>query len=264
MGGADVSAAYTEVAPATDMSIDAGSSLMDVNDSLRLLPCYDLYCDWNTRTIFQNSGTHGRTETVKLQLSTQACDHAMPICGTLNSDFGPRRGRMHYGVDLDLETGDGVMAAFEGVVRISRYDRTFGNVVVVRHWNGLETLYAHLSKRKVNMGDVVQAGDTLGLGGSTGRSTGSHLHFEVRYLGRPIDPKFIFDVNEGTLKTTTLQVNNGTLEALSGARSYHIVRRGDSLSEIAALHGTTVGQLCRLNKISSRSTLRVGQRVRYR
>jgi len=263
IGGGSDREAYTLPSEAPTGTAD-GPLLEDINDSLRLLPCYELYCDWNTSTIFPPLAGRGGEAPTLLQLSTQACDHAMPVCGALNSGFGWRRGRMHYGVDLKLATGDAVVSAFEGVVRISRYDRTFGNVVVIRHWNGLETLYAHLSKRSVDMGDALEAGDTLGLGGSTGRSTGSHLHFEVRYLGRPIDPKFIFDLEEGSLKTTSLHVHRGMFEALSGTRSYHIVRRGDSLSKIAGRYGTSVGNLCRLNKIGSRSILRVGQRVRYR
>jgi murein DD-endopeptidase MepM/ murein hydrolase activator NlpD len=201
---------------------------------------------------------------VRLQLSTSACDHAFPICGDLNSDFGPRRGRMHYGVDIDLDPGDPVVAAFEGVVRISRRHKTFGNVVVIRHWNGLETLYGHLSQLNVTAGQSVAAGDTIGLGGSTGRSTGPHLHFETRYLGNPIDPKFIFDLSSGELKNTSLVMNHGVYEAASSTRSYHIVRRGDTLTGIAARQGTTVRELCRLNGLSTRSTLRIGQRVRTR
>ena len=264
IGGGGENAVYIEPS-LSDVPVHAlNAPTWDVNDSLFNLPCYDLYCGWNTDAIFPTAHDQAKQDAVELHLSVSACDHAMPICGAVNSDFGPRHGRMHYGVDLELETGDPVVAAFEGTVRISRYNSTFGNVVVVRHWNGLETLYAHLSERKVEAGDAVMAGDIIGAGGSTGRSSGSHLHFETRYLGRPIDPKFIFDLANGELKNTTLEVHKGLFEGTSGARSYHIVRKGDTLSGIARRYGTTVGQLSRLNKVGSRSTLRVGQRVRYR
>ena len=264
IGGGDDPAMYDDRATEDGIVALTFKRLNDVNDSLQWLPYYDTYCHWDMETIFPAGLSHMQPVPVSLQLSTQACDHAMPICGALNSDFGWRRGRMHYGLDLDLEKGDAVRSAFEGVVRISRYHRTFGHVVVVRHWNGLETLYGHLSKRFVEPGDPVEAGDTLGLGGSTGRSTGNHLHFEIRYLGKPINPKFIFDLEDGALKTTTLQVSKGLFESASGTRSYHIVRRGDSLSAISNSYGTSVAQLCRLNQVSTRSILRVGQRVRYR
>lgn len=239
--------------------------IWDVNDSLSKLPGYDLYCSWNTETIFPPSeAVHKAHAGRNLRLSTAACDHAFPICGEVNSDFGPRHGRMHYGVDIDLETGDAVVAAFEGVVRVARRHRTFGNVVVIRHWNGLETLYGHLSELKVHSGQEVLAGDTIGLGGSTGRSTGSHLHFETRFLGSPIDPKFIFDLESGELKSRELAVTPGMVTSASASRHYHIVRKGDTLSRIAAVQGTTVKALCTLNRMGTRSVLRIGQRLRVR
>lgn len=116
------------------------------------------------------------------------------------SPFGYRRGRRHNGVDLPLKTGTPVVAAFSGKVRMSRYYKGFGNLVVIRHENGLETFYAHLSKRLVNVGDWVSAGQQIGLGGSTGRSTGAHLHFETRYYGFAFDPQWIIDFESGTLR----------------------------------------------------------------
>lgn len=263
IGGTEENAVYAERGEGPNEVVGI-NALQDVNDSLAYLPCYDLYCGWSTESIFPGASEQARNSDVSLQLSVSACDHAMPVCGAVNSMFGPRHGRMHYGVDLELETGDPVQAAFEGTVRISRYNRTFGNVVVIRHWNGLETLYAHLAERKVEAGETVEAGQLIGTGGSTGRSTGSHLHFETRYLGRPIDPKFIFDLEEGDLRSTTLTVHKGLFEASSVTKSYHIVRKGDTLSGIARRYGTDVRQLTRLNKVSTRSTLRLGQRIRYR
>lgn len=263
IGGTEENAVYLERSEGAREEVRI-NTLADVNDSLALLPCYDLYCGWSTEVIFPNAHEQARQGDVALQLSVSACDHAMPVCGAVNSCFGPRHGRMHYGVDLELETGDPVRSAFEGTVRISRFNKTFGNVVVIRHWNGLETLYAHLAERKVEAGETVEAGQLIGTGGSTGRSTGSHLHFETRYLGKPIDPKFIFDLEEGELRSTTLTVHKGLFEASSGTKSYHIVRKGDTLSSIARRYGTNVRQLIRLNKVSTRSTLRLGQRIRYR
>lgn len=242
----------------------------DVNDSLLLIPGYDMYCNWRTDAIFDRSAKVDLAhDTLRLYLSHDDCDHALPTSGHMTSPFGPRKGRMHYGVDLKLQTGDPVMTAFDGMVRISRYNSTFGHVVVVRHYNGLETLYAHLSKRLVEPGDQILAGDTLGLGGNTGRSYGSHLHFEVRFLDQPIDPTLVFDLQNGTLKTKTFDIHKGTFAEIAkakaslAARKYHKVRSGDTLSGIARRHGTKVSTLCRLNGIKQTSTLRLGQRIRY-
>jgi len=112
----------------------------------------------------------------------------------LTSNFGPRWGRLHAGVDIDLETGDPVYSAFDGIVRVSGYNNGgYGNFMVVRHYNGIETLYGHLSRKNLESGAYVKAGDQIGLGGSTGRSTGSHLHFETRYEGNPFNPTYVFN-----------------------------------------------------------------------
>jgi murein DD-endopeptidase MepM/ murein hydrolase activator NlpD len=241
----------------------------DVNDSLSYIPGYDMYCHWNTDAIFDRGNTARFVhDTLHLVLSQAPCDHALPCSGRLTSAFGPRRGRMHYGLDLDLETGDPVISAFAGMVRISKFNPSFGNVVVVRHQNGLETLYAHLSQRTVEPGQWVEAGEVLGLGGNTGRSHGSHLHFEVRFLDQPIDPTLVFDVEKGELRTRTLDIHKGTFASIAAAkaaaakRKYHVVRRGDTLSAIARRYGTSVRSLCRLNGISANNVLRPGQRVR--
>ncbi|MBL8001534.1 MAG: peptidoglycan DD-metalloendopeptidase family protein [Flavobacteriales bacterium] len=275
IGGAEELAPYEEVEEEIAADEHEASpvlrSIDDRTDSLALIPGYALYGGWNTGTIFERSTMAAKiTDTVNIRLTHAACDHTMPVCGELTSPFGPRRGRMHYGIDLELDQGDPVVAAFEGMVRVSRYNRTFGNVVVVRHSNGLETLYAHLSQRSVEVGDHVEAGTLLGLGGNTGRSFGDHLHFEVRYLDQPIDPQLIFDVTEGELRVKDLTLDRkffADLErtraaAAASGKRYHTVRKGDTLSAIARRNRTTVSRLCKLNRISTRSKLRIGQRIR--
>ncbi|MBK6754847.1 MAG: peptidoglycan DD-metalloendopeptidase family protein [Flavobacteriales bacterium] len=267
IGGPEEGSVYEEVDPtATDVPLIAIENSLPtpwtLRDSLALIPCYDLYCDWNTSSIFGHHDQNAAMAPVDLDLSHAACDHAMPICGKVNSPFGPRHGRMHYGVDLDLETGDAVVAAFAGMVRIARYHKSFGNVVVIRHPNGLETLYGHLSRLSVDVGEMVEAGERIGLGGSTGRSTGSHLHFEVRYLGRPIDPAMVYDIPEGELVSRQLHLSAKSFEAPATAARYYRVKRGDTLSAIARRQGTSVARLCKINRISARSTLRIGQTLR--
>ena len=169
------------------------------------IPCDYLYKIWDNHRIHAyNFQRWKMKDTACLVMGYEPCDFEHPRQGYVTSDFGHREGGYHYGIDIKLRTGQEVKAAFEGMVRVSRYSSSYGHVVVVRHNNGLETLYAHLSKRKVQVGDYVQAGDIVGLGGNTGRSTGSHLHFETRYLGEPINPNKIIDFKTGTLKNDTI------------------------------------------------------------
>lgn len=135
------------------------------------------------------------------------CGFALPHPGKTNSSFGWRRGRVHAGIDLQLNKGDTVRVAFDGVVRASHFHSGYGNVVIVRHYNGLETLYGHLSLRYVKPGDLINAGQVVGLGGSTGRSTGPHLHFETRLFGRPFDPTKLIDFKNDSLTGNVLVVN---------------------------------------------------------
>lgn len=191
---------------------------------------------------------------------------AMPIkVNRITSDFGFRRLRWHFGQDLSLNVGDSVLAAFDGIVRVRQFERNgYGNYLVVRHANGLESLYGHLSKFLVKVGDEVKAGDLIGLGGNTGRSTGPHLHFELRYLGNAIDPKSIFDFEKGDLLVKDLQIHAGLFDYLKEARKivWHRVKSGETLSHISKRYGVSIAKLTSLNGISKNSTLRIGQNLR--
>jgi len=184
----------------------------------------------------------------------------------INSNFGWRRGRVHSGIDLDLEIGDHVYAAFDGTVKRAEYTKGYGNLIVLEHPNGLQTYYAHLSKIKVEPGQEITSGDLIGLGGSTGRSTGPHLHFEVRYLGAYMDPSNLIDFKTGELKSTilTVQKSSFNLQNDVSTAKYHTVRSGDTLSKIARQYGTSVSRICKLNGISSTKVIRPGQRLRVR
>lgn len=208
-------------------------------------------------------------DTVSLILQDSNHKYVHPWKGPVTSRFGKRRYRWHYGTDVNLETGDSVLSAFDGKVRISRYSKTYGHVVVVRHENGLETLYAHLSKKLVDTNQVIKAGDCVGLGGNTGRSYGSHLHFEVRFLDEAINPEDIIDFKEGKLKIDTLLLNKSFYAYMDEVRElmkikWHVIRRGDTLSHIAVRYGTTISNLCALNGIKRTTILRIGRRLRFR
>ena len=201
--------------------------------------------------------------------------------------FGPRRGRRHQGVDIPLKTGDPVFATFTGRVRMSRYMGGFGNLVVIRHENGIETFYGHLSQRNVEVGDWVNAGDVIGLGGSTGRSTGPHLHYETRYSGFAFDPQWIVDFKTGELRHRLFilkkryfniysnyaqdfedewknEEEDRKEDAERAAMRWHTVRSGDTLGRIAINNGTTVSAICKLNGITPKTVLRIGRRLRVR
>ncbi|MFI3287614.1 MAG: LysM peptidoglycan-binding domain-containing protein [Rikenellaceae bacterium] len=195
----------------------------------------------------------------------------------VTSPYGWRKKRMHAGIDIKVQTGDNIYAAFDGVVRVARYYGGYGYCIVLHHYNGLETVYAHSSKLLVDVNDVVRAGDVIALGGNTGRSTGSHLHFEVRVAGNYINPNLVINTKTHSHQDKNLYITkrNGRIFASNNddaeereadiieelSIKYYVVRSGDVLSKIASRNGTTVATLCRLNGIKSTSTLRIGQRL---
>ncbi len=208
-----------------------------------------------------------------LRITDSIHGYAFPIEKETTSGFGRRHGYHHYGIDIPLHTGEAIVAAFDGKVRYASYNSGgFGNLVIIRHPNGLETYYAHLSKVKVKVNQVVKAGQTIGLGGSTGRSYSPHLHFEVRYHDKPIDPEKIFDTEGYCLKKDIALISDLMQPAGSPKRpspvlsgkdgEVYAIRSGDTLSKIAAQHGTTVEALCDLNGLSRSSVLQIGQQIR--
>ncbi len=250
---------------------------------------YEKY--WDTEKLFPYKdieyGTLPRSVIIQLVDSTNGY-HTPYKPSPIRSRYGPRRGRAHQGVDLALKTGEPIYATFSGRVRISQYNRGgYGNLVIIRHDNGLETFYGHLSERMVEPNQWVEAGQIIGLGGSTGRSTGPHLHFETRYYGQSFDPERLIDFKSGTLcrETFLLKRNYFSIYSRAGqdfedeianeeqdkkekaereAMRYHKIRSGDTLGAIARKYGTTVGNICRLNGIKSTTILRIGRTLRVR
>ena len=224
-------------------------------------------------------------ETIAIHLVDSLSSYHYPYKGRISSRYGPRRGRPHQGIDLPLTVGDPIYAMFDGKVRVAKLAGNYGNLVVLRHNNGLETYYAHLSKITVQVGDWVVAGQQIGLGGNTGRSTGPHLHFEVRYRGQSFDPERLIDFSTGEMRRAEMLLKrrhfsiyskyeqnfDDEIEAekeeeaerkAAAAIKYHTVRSGENLSVIAKRYGTSVTRICQLNGIKSTSILRIGQRLR--
>ena len=258
------------------------------------LPAEELYEDWN------NIYAHRETllpETFKIDLR----DFHMPtVSRVITSNFGPRWKKTHKGLDIKVYTGDTIRAAFSGKVRMVKYEGGgYGKYIVIRHDNGLETIYGHLSKQLVKENQVVRAGDVIGLGGSTGMTTGSHLHFETRLCGVALNPALMFDFRAQDVtgdyymfrknsyksesdEATRLRgkVGNGgyTPEQVRGysapapatasaapARSaqYHKVAKGETLYSISRKRGVSVDKLCKLNNLKKNTRVKVGQILRY-
>jgi len=235
-----------------------------------LIPADGLYSQWDTEVVhYYGQNTIEQFANTRLVLAHNSnCDFFFPVPnGHITSKFGPRgrRKRMHKGIDIDLETGDAVFAAFEGKVRYAMYNESYGNCVVVRHPNGLETYYAHLDKIHVKSGDYVQAGDYLGNGGNTGHSHGSHLHFEIRFLGVAIDPFTIIKEGENKLALQSFVVNQKSekVAVIKTSEKYHVVQPGDDLQKIAELYCVPVAVLMELNAISEDQMLALDSMVRY-
>jgi murein DD-endopeptidase MepM/ murein hydrolase activator NlpD len=236
----------------------------------------DYYTVWDSKKV-NPYGIDGKLfkDTLKIVLFDSITKWSSPITHTaITSNFGFRKYRWHYGTDLKLNIGDSVNAVFDGIVRMAKFDRRgYGNYVLIRHNNGLETLYGHLSKTNVVVGQVVKAGDVIGLGGNTGRSSGPHLHFEVRYQGNAIDPYTLFNFEQDSLFTANeFTLTPSHFKYLSEAKAkrsvaagrYHKVRRGDTLSGISRKYGVPTARLCKINRISKRTPLKVGRRLRVR
>lgn len=237
-----------------------------------LFPADELYgSNWDTRWVdpFRGGSKIEMPDSCAIDCSA----FTLPIDSQIKvtSKYGPRRRRMHKGIDLKVQVGDTIRAAFDGKVRIRNFERRgYGNYLVVRHPNGLETVYGHLSKSLVDVNDIVRAGDPIALGGNTGRSTGSHLHFETRFLGQALNPADIIDFENGVPHQDTYVFHNIKINgrksniytSSSDQMVYHRVKSGDTLGKIARMYGTTVNELCRLNGIKSTSMLRLGQSIR--
>lgn len=255
---------------------------------------------WRTETCHslspEKEKLYNFRDTIALRLNVNS-DFVIPVQGHVTSTYKYRWRRYHQGVDLSLRTGDSVVSSWAGKVRYAQYNKGgYGNLVVVRHYNGLETYYAHLSKIKVKVDDEVNAGDLLGLGGTTGHSSGPHLHFEVRFYGMPINPEEFIDFEAQSLKKEEVLICNRTLRpaakptdmdthidveqnlysntqyvttvakpaGTASSKSYYKVRSGDNLSKIAARHNTSVSRICNLNGIKETTILQVGRTLRVR
>ena len=251
---------------------------------------------WDTLNVrTRHSDTNLQSENATIVLSNpNENPFVYPYKGKLLSPFGFRGHRIHAGVDIKLAHNDTVSCAFDGIVRMARVYGGYGNCVVVRHFNGIETLYGHLAKICVRVNDVVRAGDLIGLGGRTGRATTDHLHFETRFQGEPFNPQRIVDVVNHTLICDTLFISHATFSKSKNIadeisekvlvvksdrknntskkqkialvskekKKFHVIHTGDTLSEIADKYSISTTELCRLNGLKKNKLLKLGQKLR--
>ena len=299
------------------VSADAVDTLETANPHIRILLMADY--TWKyikdpsyvaAKEVFSGHWTHDYPDPYRESIESLPSEMGIWVVDSLSqyrchnqtkvySKFGYRHRRRHQGVDLPLQTGTPVYAAFDGKVRLAKYYKGYGNLVVLRHENGLETFYAHLSKILVTDDDWVSAGSIIGLGGSTGRSSGPHLHFETRYHGYAFDPEWLIDFESGVLRHRFFTLKKKYLNASSNyvpedeqeeidiiegdkkdeeeaakkaeeerkaaaAAQYHTIRQGDTLGALARKYHTSVKKLCQLNGISERTVLRIGKRLRVK
>lgn len=223
-----------------------------------------------------------------LHISFEDSTYASPINRkkVITSRYGWRNRRPHNGIDIDLITGDNVMTMFDGVVRYVNRHSGHGKVIVVRHFNGLETVYAHLSRQSVKVNDTVLKGQVIGKGGTTGNARGSHLHLEVLFQGIPVHPEYLFDFSNedhtirsneiwvtrkwtaayrhNSKRKSNIKVATTEAEAIqdkADEKKIYTVRRGDTLSRISNKYNVSIASLCKENSIRKTSTLRIGQKL---
>lgn len=258
------------------------NTFIDLIDDLE--PELDIYTEgWNSKAVnpFKDAD-------VPFTKEIDVTGYAMPSFGPVTSHYGYRArfGRMHKGIDLGIQNNDTIYAAFDGKVRLTAYERKgYGNYVIIRHPNELETVYGHLNKALVRPDQIVKAGQPIGLGGSTGRSTGPHLHFETRFMGYAINPAAIFDFANNTTHTDTYTFSKKTYTQSrnfapertlavaehenpykkgSSERSTYTVKKGDTLSSIARSYGVSTATLRKLNGLGKSNKIQKGQTLKLK
>lgn len=248
-------------------SVDSLALQKQIKAEQALYPGLDIYPNWD------NDMVHAYKDVVIPETyAFDLTDFSMPTTNTRVTDvFGyrPRRRRMHYGLDVKVYVGDTIRSAFDGKVRVVKNQgrRGYGKYIVIRHDNGLETVYGHLSKQMVEVNQLVKAGEPIALGGNTGRSTGSHLHFETRFLGIPLDPAKMFNFEKQDIVADSYAFHKVKGSTRSGSVAtgdglFYKVKKGDTLGRIAQHQGVSINTLCKLNRITRKTVLRPGQVLR--
>lgn len=229
-------------------------------------PAHNLYKSWNTVMPHPYNNDICKTDSefiVSLTDQYMNCGYSHPVEGVITSRFGWRNNKHHNGIDIDLIRGDTVVNAFRGVVRLAKWTGGYGRTIIVRHHNGLETIYAHLYKFLVEAGDFVDPGQPIARGGNSGASRGSHLHFETRFKGKPLNPESLIDFKKFQLHSDSLMVRktNSGYASFQPGTLFHKIKGGDYLYKIANQYGISVNQICKWNGIKRNSLLLAGRKL---
>lgn len=256
-----------QTTPAQQVNLKKNSEFIDFTRDEEE-PEIDIYTEgWNSKRVNPfNEKSVPNSATIDLRGFAFPCKS-----NRMTSPYGYRARfkRMHKGVDIGIKMNDTIYAAFDGKVRLTNFEaKGYGNYVILRHPNGLETVYGHLNKFLVRPDQTVRAGQPIALGGSTGRSTGPHLHFETRYMGYAVNPLAIVDIANKRTHGTTYAFSKSTYTQGPSSKTYasapkssdtYVVKNGDSLTKIAQSYGTTTGTLIRLNNLKNADAIRPGQ-----
>jgi murein DD-endopeptidase MepM/ murein hydrolase activator NlpD len=245
----------------------------------------DIKAEYWDATVYNPYVDVAVTFPLKLQFEDSTYHSPIGKHKVVTSRYGWRRGRPHRGIDIDLVTGDSLYAMFDGIVRMARYSKGHGKTVIVRHYNGLETVYAHLSEYGVKENDTIIKGGYLGQGGVSGNARGSHLHLVVNYKGVAINPEYVFEFNEEnkvrakelwvTKDWTRPVVHNSkrqselelllseeaAITSLIKKKSIYIVKSGDTLSRISKRNNVSISSLCETNSLKRNSIIKIGQKL---
>ncbi|MDD7885728.1 M23 family metallopeptidase [Flavivirga sp. 57AJ16] len=264
----------------TNIKVDNSKNISRLNEAL--LDLKKEHWDTTVYNPYRHVKVHFPVE-IKFDDST----YTPPISfkKVVTSRYGWRRGRAHRGIDIDLVTGDSIVAMFDGIVRLANYNAGHGRTVIVRHHNGLETVYAHLSKYAVKSNEIVKQGQLLGYGGTSGNARGSHLHLTINYKGVSINPEYLFDFSEQNIirsksiwvtdnwtrpglhnskrqtKITVLHTKEEAIASLKKRKKVYIVRPGDTLSGISSKNNVSVASICKSNYIKKTTPIKIGQKL---
>ena len=263
--------------------ITDSTSTAPVSDSI--IAPLDIKSEYWDNTVYNPYKEVEVTFPLKLQFEDSTYHSPIGKDKVITSRYGWRRGRAHKGIDIDLVTGDSLFSMFDGIVRLSRYTKGHGRTVVVRHYNGLETVYAHLSRYGVKENDTVTKGQYLGKGGVSGNARGSHLHLAVNYKGVSINPEYLFEFNQkNTIRGTELWVTRHwtqpiahnsrrqskiiplhseeeAVASLVKQRSIYVVKPGDTLSRISRRNNVSIASICKTNALKRNAIIKIGQKL---
>ena len=265
----------------TDVT-EIDSISFEVIDSLKII---DIKAEhWET-TVFNPYKKVEIKFPIKLEFTDSSYTSPIRRNKVVTSRYGWRKGRPHKGIDIDLITGDSILAMFDGIVRFATYNSGHGRTVIVRHYNGLETVYAHLSRYAVKANDTVKQGQVLGKGGTSGNARGSHLHLVINYKGIAINPEYLFNFSEdNTIRAKSIWVTNlwtrpylhnsrrqskleilltedEAIASLKAQKRIYVVQRGDTLSKISLKNNVSIAAICKTNYIKRNAIIKVGQKL---